>query len=266
MAMYALAVTPLIQALRHCQPDIFQVWYTDDATAAGNLQSLFQWWKHILYLGPRYGYFPKAAKTFIIVKPEFLESARAIFQGSGVQVTANGQHHLGAAIGSCGFAEKHVAEKVKLWSEEICVLSLFAQMHPHSAYAAFTHGIVHKWNFLMRTVQSISHLFQPLEDAIHQFLIPAMSGRNPCLELERELLSLPCRLGGMNIPNPTKYSKAQYSGSRWISASLASMIEQQSNDFCILNLQSAKSDIRRLKQQHLSSVADSVKSRLDPLM
>jgi len=53
MAMYALAVTPLIQALRHCQSNIFQVWYTDDATAAGNLQSLFQWWKHILHLGPR---------------------------------------------------------------------------------------------------------------------------------------------------------------------------------------------------------------------
>ena len=36
----------------------------------------------------------------------------------------------------------------------------------------------------MRTAQSISHLFWPLEAFIHQFLIPAMSGRNPCLELE----------------------------------------------------------------------------------
>ena len=266
MAMYALAVTPLVQALRHCQPDILQVWYADDATAAGNLQSLFQYRKHILYLGPRYGYFPKATKTCIIVKPEFLESTRAIFQGSGVQVTANGQHHLGAAIGSRCFAEEYVAEKIKLWSEEIRVLSRFAQMHPHSAYTAFTHGVVHKWIFLMQTVQCISHLFQPLEDVIHQFLIPAMSGRNPCSELEREVLSLPCRLGGMNIPNPTKYSDSQYSGSRQISASLASLIEQQSNDFCILNLQSAKSDIHWLKRQHLSSVADSVKSRLDPLL
>jgi len=32
MAMYALAVTPLIQALHHCQPNISQVWYADDAT------------------------------------------------------------------------------------------------------------------------------------------------------------------------------------------------------------------------------------------
>ena len=65
------------------------------------------------------------------------------------------------------FAEEYVVKKVKLWSEEIHVLSFFAQMHEaHSAYIAFTHGVVHKWNFLMRTVQSISHLFQPLEDVI----------------------------------------------------------------------------------------------------
>ena len=78
MAMYALAVTPLIQALRRHQPDVSQVWYADDATAAGKLQSLSEWWKHILHLGPCYGYFPKAAKTCVIVKPELLDSAREI--------------------------------------------------------------------------------------------------------------------------------------------------------------------------------------------
>ena len=35
--MYALAVT---HPLCHCQP---QVWYANDATAAGMSQSLFQW-------------------------------------------------------------------------------------------------------------------------------------------------------------------------------------------------------------------------------
>jgi len=77
--MYALAVTPLIQVLCRRQPDISQVWYADDATAAGKLQSLFERWKHIIHLGPCYGYFPKVAKTFTIVKPELLDSAREIF-------------------------------------------------------------------------------------------------------------------------------------------------------------------------------------------
>ena len=195
-----------------------------------------------------------------------LDSVKEIFEGSGIQVTANGQHHLGAAIGSRRFAEEYVAEKVKLWLKEIRVPSNFAQTHPHSAYTAFTHGVIHKWNFLMRTVKSIVDLLQPLENAIHQFLIRALSGRSPCSELDRELFSLPCRLGGLNILNPTKYSDIQYSGSRRISAPLASLIEQQSDDFHVINLDSAKSDIHRLRRQHLSSVADSVKSCWDPLL
>ena len=198
----------------------------------------------------------------MIGKPELLDSAREIFERSGVQVTANGQCHLGAAIGSHRFAEEYVAEKVKLWSEKNHALSNFAQAHLHSAYNAFTLGVIHKWNFLMRTVKSIVNLLQILEDVIHQFLIPALSGRSPCSELEREHHSLPCRLGSLNILNPIKHSDIQYSGSRRISVPLASLIEQQSDDFHVINLDFAKSDIHRLRQQHLSSVSDSVKSHL----
>ena len=72
---------------------------------------------------------------------------------------------------------------------------------PHSACAAFTHGVIHKWNVLLWTVQFIGHLLQLLKDVIHQFLI---LGRGPCPELERELTSLLCWMGGLNVPNPTK--------------------------------------------------------------
>ena len=43
MAMYALAVTPLINSLRYHQPDVSQAWFADDATAAGQLTPLLQW-------------------------------------------------------------------------------------------------------------------------------------------------------------------------------------------------------------------------------
>ena len=55
MAMYALAVTPLIRSLRLSQPDVSQVWYADDATAGGKLVPLLHWWKHLLSYGPKYG-------------------------------------------------------------------------------------------------------------------------------------------------------------------------------------------------------------------
>ena len=72
MAMYVLAVIPLIRSLRQSQPDVSQVWYADDVTAGGQLASSLHWWKHLLAYGPMYCYFPNAAKTCLIVKPDQL--------------------------------------------------------------------------------------------------------------------------------------------------------------------------------------------------
>ena len=70
IAMYALAVTPLINSLcHHQQLDVSQAWFVADATAAGQLTPLLQWWKQIFSLGPLYGYHPNATKPYLIVKP-----------------------------------------------------------------------------------------------------------------------------------------------------------------------------------------------------
>ena len=42
MAMYALAIRPMIDKLRVAQPDAKQVWLADDATAPGTQGSLRQ--------------------------------------------------------------------------------------------------------------------------------------------------------------------------------------------------------------------------------
>ena len=73
----------------------------------------------------------------------------------------------------------YVSKKVKLWCDEILTLSNIAKIHPHSAYAAFVHGVLHKWNYVMRTVDLVGSLFQPLEDTIHKHFIPALTGRDP---------------------------------------------------------------------------------------
>ena len=93
MAMYAIAVTPLINYLRRSQPDISQVWFPDDTTAAGQLAPFLQWWKLLLSQGPLYGYNPNVIKTYLIVKPQFLDSATTLFQGSNVQITCLGHRH-----------------------------------------------------------------------------------------------------------------------------------------------------------------------------
>ena len=165
-----IAVTPLINHLRRTQPDILQVWFADDATAAGQLAPLLQWWKLLLSQGSLYGYNPNAIKTYLIVKPQFLDSATTLFQGSNVQITCLGHRHLGAAIGTRSFTEEYVSKKLKMWCDEILTSSTIAKTHPHSAYGAFVHVILHKWNYVMHTIESVGSLFQPLENVIHQHL------------------------------------------------------------------------------------------------
>lgn len=80
MTMYALATIPLIQSL--ARVDTVQVWYADDASAAGALPHLRMWWESLLALGTKYGYFPNAAKTYLVVKEDMLETAAAIFNST----------------------------------------------------------------------------------------------------------------------------------------------------------------------------------------
>ena len=105
-----------------------------------------------------------------------------------------------------------------------------------------------------------------MEEVIHQHFIPTLTGRDPCCQIERDLLSLPCRLGGLNIPIPTQISDHQFFASKQISAPLTSLIICQSKEFSIPSLQSIKSDIRQTKQQFLNTQFDKVKSGSDPLL
>ena len=72
----------------------------------------------------------------------------------------------------CLLKNMYISKKVKLWSDEILTLSSIVETHPHSAYCAFVHGVVPKWNYvLMRTIESVGSLFKPLEDVIYQIKI-----------------------------------------------------------------------------------------------
>ena len=87
-----------------------------------------------------------------------------------------GKRRLGAVLGSATSTEQYIMAKVQSWTDELLRLSDIAQIHPHSAFAAFTHGLMGHWNYVLRTVLDISHLIQPLEDAISQQFIPAVTG------------------------------------------------------------------------------------------
>ena len=175
MPMYALATIPLITRVGESS-NVVPVWYADDASAAGGLSSIRSWWDNISSYGPAFGYYANASKTWLVTKESYLAKAREIFRDTQVKITSQGRPHLGAPLGSKEFVDQFVSEKITQWSEELLLLADIAKSQPHAAYAAFTHGYVHKFSYLCRTVPDTEHSLQPLEDRIRSQLIPSLTG------------------------------------------------------------------------------------------
>jgi len=151
MAMYALAVSPLIGKLHYRLPATKQVWYADDSTAACSIENLRKLWDEISSLGPGYGYFPNGNKTRLIVKSDHAEQAQSLFAGSGIAVTTSGHRHLGVVVGSAAFREEFVKKRVDEWVSEVKCLSEIACTQPHAAYSAFVHGLTGHWSHILRS-------------------------------------------------------------------------------------------------------------------
>ena len=128
-----------------------QRWFADDAAAAGNLEAMKQWWDKLCERGPKFGYFVNPAKTWLVVKESHLNQAKATFCDSGVHVTTDGKSYLGSFIGPDQMKDSFVQTKVEGWIAELEELSSIANTHPHVAFSAFSHGIVSKWKYLLRT-------------------------------------------------------------------------------------------------------------------
>ena len=150
----------------------------------------------------------------MVVKSEYLDEATALFQDTGIRITTAGHSILGEAVGTPSFVDDYLAAKVEMWKEEMEALVNIAEIYPHAAYAAFIHSIKGKWQFIMRTVDNVSKVFQPIEDIITEKFIPALTGRSHCSSEERKLLSLPTRYGGLNIINPVEEASIQLDASR----------------------------------------------------
>ena len=136
------------------------------------------------------------------MKEEHLPAADITFQDSGVAITKEGRRYLGGAIGTSTFVETYAKEKISTWSQEVQHLSSIANLQPHAAHSAFTHGLMNQWTFLTRTIPDAEVLFEPLEKIIRTRLLPSLTGQNTCNDDLRDLIALPARLGGLGISNP----------------------------------------------------------------
>ena len=180
MAFYALGVKPLIDSLAvGTDPDkCRQSWYADDSSAAGLLSEVKTWWQQLNTFGPKFGYFPKASKSILIVKDEsLLRHAMDLFAGTDIEITCSGQRHLGAVIGHQDFKEDYINQKIQKWVQDVKDGAEVANEEPQAALSAYAKSICHRWVFLQRTVPDVRQHFIPLEECIRHVLIPAIVGR-----------------------------------------------------------------------------------------
>jgi len=68
---------------------------------------------------------------------------------------------------------------------------LIASTQPHATFSASTWGLSSKWTCISKTIPNIEELFEPLEDAIRSYFIPALTGMAAPSDIERNLFALP---------------------------------------------------------------------------
>jgi hypothetical protein len=239
MAMYAIALVPLLKRLL---PMCKQVWFADDATGCDKFLTMRKWFDALVAMGPLYGYFPKPSKCILLAKPDRIELAQHVFSGtgidvqtegakdSGVEIITTGTRHLGAAVGTVAFKQGYVKKKVDSWIQCVKTLATIATSEPHAAFSAYTHCLQSQWSFLCRSMPGNPLLFEPLEVAIRTVFIPALL-RREVNDLERDLISLPARMGGMGIVKPTEQCLITHTNSVYVCEPLVRLVQRQEFEF-----------------------------------
>ena len=118
------------------------------------------------------------------------------------------------------------------WTTQLKTLSKIALSHPHAAYAAFTHGLSNLWLFVCGTASNICRLLEPMEEVIRTSFLPALTGRPPPNNIERDMFALPIRLGRLGIAPPTSLLD-EYELSLKVSSPLVLLIQDQSFEYSL---------------------------------
>ncbi|XP_066926215.1 uncharacterized protein [Clytia hemisphaerica] len=265
--VYAIATIPLIMytvgELREHNTNTKAAGYADDVFGGGTIRGLKRLWDTIVKWGPKYGYFQQASKTWVIVKPQYLEEATEIFKDTNIKITTEGKKHLGAAIGSENFCEEFITDKVNTWISEIETLTEIAKIAPHEAYTCFTSGYKHKLNFTLRTIPNIKQHLQRLDEIITARFIPAITGGIQPNETERELFTLPPSLGGLGIPKFSDISDQEFSNSEALTKQLQNKIKSQDyvNDIDKDEITKLKSSFKRYRMQSYRQKLELIKQQ-----
>ena len=151
------------------------------------------------------------------------------------------------------------------WIKDVKNLAKIAEDEPQLAYAVYTKAISMRWGFIQRTIPDTKRYFIPLEEEIKEVLIPAIIGRK-VTDLERKMVSLPVRMGGLGIQNPVHTADTEFRNSSIVTQNLMRLIRNQEEDLRNYDLDRVKREISTQKiekEESLQGQLDEVKTLSD---
>ena len=117
MTKYGIATKPLHNKLAMSvdSNDCKQIWYADGSSPAEKVHEMRKWRDILCQDDPKYGYFPLATKTILIVKAEWKEKVEEAFRGS----TIERERHISAVIWSASFKDLYGKGKIDKWIRDV---------------------------------------------------------------------------------------------------------------------------------------------------
>ena len=128
-----------------------------------------------------------------------------MISGTNVEIT-HGARVLGSVIGSSEASKYFLKDAEIEYTESLDRLGQFALISPQNAYACLTKGVQQKLSFFSRTTPSMDGVLDKMEERLGR-VTPNIVGKE-IIQEERELFSLPLRMGGLNITLPQDPSKS----------------------------------------------------------
>ena len=119
---------------------------------------------------------------------------------------------------------------------------------------------ISKWTHFQITVPDASELFEPLENAIRDQLIPALV-RREVNDAEKQILALPLTQGGLGLTDPWGTPKTEYTHSTQITTKLTATIYTQK-----LNLDYNPSDQQFTRHEKQNTTREKCKNIRDELL
>ena len=87
--------------------------------------------------------------------------------------------------------------------------------------------------YFIRTIPNIASILKQLDDKVLNEFIPAITEGHHCTPMERSLLSLPVRMGGLGIPIFSEISDIEFNNSLLVTNQMVERINSQLQEYDI---------------------------------